>query len=81
MKKILLSAILASCLFLTTGCFGKKNMEEISINTTVYPITFIANTLYNENATINSIYPNGVNFNKSLNFLISSYKSFDVYLA
>lgn len=64
MKKILLSAILASCLFLTTGCFGKKNMEEISINTTVYPITFIANTLYNENATINSIYPNGVNFNK-----------------
>ena len=64
MKKILLSAILASCLFLTTGCFGKKNMEEISINTTVYPITFIANTLYNENATINSIYPNGVNYNK-----------------
>ena len=64
MRKILLSAILTSCLFLTTGCFGKKNMEEISINTTVYPITFIANTLYNENATINSIYPNGVNFNK-----------------
>lgn len=64
MKKILLSIVLVGCLFLTTGCFGKKNMEEISINTTVYPITFIANTLYNENATINSIYPNGVNFNK-----------------
>ena len=64
MKKILLSILLVSCMVLTTGCFNKKNMEEISINTTVYPITFIANTLYNENATINSIYPNGVNFNK-----------------
>lgn len=64
MKKLLLSLLLICCTFLTTGCFGKKNMEEISINTTVYPITFIANTLYNENATINSIYPNGVNFDK-----------------
>ena len=64
MKKTLLSILLVSCMVLTTGCFNKKNMEEISINTTVYPITFIANTLYNENATINSIYPNGVNFNK-----------------
>lgn len=64
MKKTLLSILLVGCMFLATGCFGKKNMEEISINTTVYPITFIANSLYNENATINSIYPNGVNFSK-----------------
>ena len=65
MKKILLSIIgVISCLLLTTGCFEKKNMEEISINTTVYPITFIANSLYNQNASINSIYPNGVNFDK-----------------
>ena len=64
MKKILLSLILIGTSFLTTGCFDKKNMEEISINTTVYPITFIANTLYNENATITSVYPNGVNLKK-----------------
>lgn len=64
MKKVLLSFVLISTLLLSTGCFGQKNMEEISINTTVYPITFIANTLYNENATINSIYPNGVDFDK-----------------
>lgn len=64
MKKTLLSILLVGSLFILTGCFGKKNMEEISINTTVYPITFIANTLYNQNATINSIYPNGVNLNK-----------------
>ena len=45
MKKTLLSILLVGCMFLATGCFGKKNMEEISINTTVYPITFIANSL------------------------------------
>lgn len=64
MKKSFLSLILAGCVFLTSGCFKNKNMEEITINTTVYPITFIANTLYNENATITSVYPNGVNLNK-----------------
>ena len=64
MKKLLLSFILFGIVLTTSGCFDKKNMEEISINTTVYPITFIANTLYNENATIKSVYPNGVNLKK-----------------
>ena len=64
MKKTILSFILMVSIFLTTGCWGSKNMEEITINTTVYPITFIANTLYNENATINSVYPNGVDLSK-----------------
>ena len=64
MKKLLLSFILFGIVLTTSGCFYKKNMEEVSINTTVYPITFIANTLYNENATIKSVYPNGVNLKK-----------------
>ena len=64
MKKVFLSIILIVSIFLTSGCFKNKNMEEISINTTVYPITFIANTLYNQNATITSVYPNGVNLSK-----------------
>lgn len=64
MKKVFLSIILIVNVFLTSGCFKNKNMEEISINTTVYPITFIANTLYNQNATITSVYPNGVNLSK-----------------
>ena len=64
MKKSFLSIILVICVFLTSGCFKNKNMEEITINTTVYPITFIANTLYNENATITSVYPNGVDLSK-----------------
>lgn len=64
MKKTIFSLILAGIIFISTGCFDNKNMEEISINTTVYPITFISNYLYTENATIQSIYPNGVNINK-----------------
>lgn len=64
MKKVFLSIILITSVFLTSGCFKNKNMEEISISTTVYPITFIANTLYNQNSTITSVYPNGVNLNK-----------------
>lgn len=64
MKKKLFSLIIMGIMVLTTGCFKQKNMEEISINTTVYPITFIANTLYNENASISSVYPNGVDLNK-----------------
>ena len=64
MKKIILSFTLVLSIFLTSGCFNKKNMEEITINTTVYPITYIANTLYNDNATITSVYPNGVDLSK-----------------
>ena len=64
MKKKLLSLIIMGACLLSSGCFKQKNMEEISINTTVYPITFIANTLYNENAKITSVYPNGVDLNK-----------------
>lgn len=64
MKKTLLSIMLTSIVLLTSGCFKDKNMEEITINTTVYPITYIANTLYNDNATISSVYPNGVDINK-----------------
>lgn len=64
MKKVFTSIVLVLSIFLTSGCWDKKNMEEITINTTVYPITFIANTLYNENAKIESVYPNGVNLKK-----------------
>lgn len=64
MKKLLSSILLTGLILVSTGCFSKKNMEEISINTTVYPITFIANSLYNQNATIKSVYPNGVNLKK-----------------
>lgn len=56
-KLILLCAILV---FVTTGCFKRDNMEDITIYTSVYPIEYITTVLYGENATINSIYPNGI---------------------
>ena len=59
MKKILL--LLSICLILiSTGCFKRDSMEDISIYTSVYPIEYIVNKLYGKHAEINSIYPDGI---------------------
>ncbi len=48
-----------SC-FLLTGCsLTKDNLEDATINTTVYPIEYLTEFLYSDYATIESIYPNG----------------------
>ena len=52
--KIFLSFI---TLFLLTGCLKKDSMESISITTSVYPIEYVVNYLYNDYSEINSIYP------------------------
>ena len=57
-KKLLLLCLLLT--FITTGCFKRDTMEDINIYTSVYPIEYIANELYGEHSTINSIYPNGI---------------------
>ncbi len=68
--KIILLAMIMLCL---TGCIKKDNYENISIYTTVYPITYITKYLYEDYSEINSIYPNGVDVdtyeisNKKLN--------------
>lgn len=36
-------------------------MENINIETTVYPVEYIVNRLYSKYSNISSIYPNGVN--------------------
>lgn len=70
MKKIILIITMMLCL---TGCFKSDSYEGINIYTTLYPIEYITKTLYGEYATINSIYPNGVDIenytitNKKLN--------------
>ncbi len=48
--------------FMFTGCDFIKvdNMEDIDIITTSYPLEFVLTTLYGEHASINSIYPDGV---------------------
>src|SRR5574344_1729620 len=60
-SKLLIIALLAFCL---SGCFKKDYYEGIKIYTTVYPVTYITNTLYGDYAEIESIYPNGVNIEK-----------------
>ena len=56
-KNILLCLVVLS---FTTSCFKKDDMEGITIYTTVYPITYIINSLYGNYADIKSIYPNGI---------------------
>lgn len=63
MKKCLLT-IFMLCIFLTTGCLKRDTMEDILIYTSAYPIKYITEQLYGNNATIQSIYPNGIIINK-----------------
>ena len=58
-KKFLILALLT--ILITPGCsITKDSMEDITIYTTIYPIKYLLNSLYGDNATINSIYPSGV---------------------
>lgn len=58
-KKILILALLI--ILITPGCsITKDSMEDITIYTTIYPIKYLLDSLYGDNATINSIYPSGV---------------------
>lgn len=65
MKRIRRCCYLFIMLIMLTGCFFKRDtMEDIDIYTTVYPINYLVNCLYGNNARIFSIYPNGVNINE-----------------
>lgn len=57
MKK--LKYLLVLILIVTTGCFNNDSMENISIQTTAYPIQYITERMYGEHSTVESIYPNG----------------------
>lgn len=58
-KKFLILALLI--ILITPGCsITKDSMENITIYTTIYPIKYLLDSLYGDNATINSIYPSGV---------------------
>jgi len=63
MKKLLLCLSIA-LITISTGCFKRDTMEDITIYTSVYPIEYIANRLYGEHSTINSIYPDGIIIDK-----------------
>lgn len=77
MKKILLSLLTISMVFMTSGC-KKNSMDDISIYTTTYPIEYITYELYGENSNISSIYPNEI-IDLS-DKLIKDYSSTDLFV-
>ena len=65
MKLFKKGLLLGSILFLLSGCFFKRDsMEDITIYTTSYPINYLVDYLYGNNAKIYSIFPNGVNIDE-----------------
>lgn len=58
MKKIIV-LLFTTVALLSTGCFKRDTMEDITIYTTVYPIEYITSRLYGENSSVVSIYPDG----------------------
>lgn len=82
MKKYVIIPILFITIILTTGCIKRDTMEGINVYTSVYPIEFITERLYGENATINSIYPNGINIKKYklTNKQIKDYSESDLFI-
>lgn len=62
-KKIILLLLIFITTLFTTGC-KQDNMEDIEIAVTNYPNEYIVNKLYGEHATINQIYPDGVDTSK-----------------
>lgn len=82
MKKILsLSTILLLALVMT-GCLKRDNMEDIKINTTSYPITYITKRLYGKFSNIESIYPVGSNTDEYnlTDKQISDYSNADLFI-
>lgn len=65
MKLLKKGLLLGSVLFLLSGCFFKRDsMEDITIYTTSYPINYLVDYLYGDNAKIYSIFPTGVNIDE-----------------
>lgn len=61
MKKKKILILLVITISLLSGCdLNKDSMEDITIYTTIYPIRYLIDSLYGENATVYSIYPSGV---------------------
>ncbi len=74
MKRIFKLFILLPIIFSITGCIKRDSYENITVYTTVYPIEFITNYLYQDHAKIYSIYPNGVDIS---NYVLTNKKLSD----
>lgn len=62
-KKLGLLLIIFAITLLTTGC-KQDDMEDIEIAVTNYPNEYIVDKLYGKHATINQVYPDGVDISK-----------------
>ncbi len=60
-KKLSILTIITMLCGVCGGCTNKDTMEDISVYTSVYPIEFIAKTLYGNHSNIISFYPADVN--------------------
>ncbi len=60
MKILKLFMLFLGSLLLCSCDINHQNLDNAHIYTTVYPLTYIANYLYGNNSTIESIYPDGV---------------------
>lgn len=61
-KITILSLLIILCPFFLTGC-RDDNMDNISIYVTNYANEYVTKKLYGDHATINSIYPDGIDIN------------------
>ena len=61
-KYFILTMVFICTIFLTTGC-SNDSMDNIDIIVTNYPTEYITKKLYEDHATITSIYPDGVDIN------------------
>lgn len=82
MKKILNLSIILLLTIIMTGCLKRDNMEDIKINTTSYPITYITKRLYGKFSNIESIYPVGSNIDEYnlTDKQISDYSNADLFI-
>lgn len=80
MKKVLM---LLAMLFLLTGCtLFKDNLEDAKITTTIYPIEYLINTLYQDYGEVSSIYPADTDIDsyELTDKQISEYASSDLFV-
>jgi len=82
MKKAGALAALVLCTVLLCGCFNFNKLEGADIYTTVYPITYLTERLYGENANIYSIYPDGADINEYVltEKQIKTYSKSDIFI-
>lgn len=82
MKKLFTIFSILFISIISTGCFKRDSLEDITIYTTTYPVEYITNYLYGKHSKVNSIYPNGTDINKySLTAKqIKDYSEMDMYI-